>query len=137
MTRSRVVAEIGLLDEAFFLYSEDADWCKRARDAGWTVASTQRGRVLHRGQRSAGRVPDASIRAYYDSYLKFVVKHGGGRGYRTRVAFLAVLLRLSALVRMVAIAVGGRRPTARARALAYWRFLIGEGSKPLEVGGLR
>ena len=32
-----MVERIGLLDERFFMYGEDLDWCMRAHEAGWTV----------------------------------------------------------------------------------------------------
>ena len=35
IVRSALIREIGLLDEGFFTYFEDVDWCVRARDAGW------------------------------------------------------------------------------------------------------
>jgi N-acetylglucosaminyl-diphospho-decaprenol L-rhamnosyltransferase len=37
LVRSAVVQRIGLLDERFFMYGEDLDWCLRTREAGWTV----------------------------------------------------------------------------------------------------
>ncbi len=37
LVRREVIERIGLLDERFFMYGEDLDWCLRARDAGWTV----------------------------------------------------------------------------------------------------
>ena len=37
LVRRAVIERIGLLDERFFMYGEDLDWCLRARQAGWTV----------------------------------------------------------------------------------------------------
>jgi GT2 family glycosyltransferase len=37
LLRREVVDRIGLLDERFFMYGEDLDWCMRAHEAGWTV----------------------------------------------------------------------------------------------------
>jgi GT2 family glycosyltransferase len=37
LIRRAVIDRIGLLDERFFMYGEDLDWCLRARQAGWTV----------------------------------------------------------------------------------------------------
>jgi len=37
LVRRAVVERVGLLDERFFMYGEDLDWCLRTRDAGWTV----------------------------------------------------------------------------------------------------
>jgi GT2 family glycosyltransferase len=37
LVRRSVIERVGMLDERFFMYGEDLDWCLRARDAGWTV----------------------------------------------------------------------------------------------------
>ncbi|MBV9582520.1 MAG: glycosyltransferase family 2 protein [Chloroflexi bacterium] len=37
LVRRSVIERIGMLDERFFMYGEDLDWCLRARQAGWTV----------------------------------------------------------------------------------------------------
>ena len=133
LTRQEVIARIGLLDEQFFLYSEDADWCKRAHDAGWKIASLKRWSVLHRGQRGAGQVPEASIRMYYESYLKFVVKHSGVGVLGLRVTLAAFLLRLSAFARMVGVALAGEQPMASATARAYWHFLFGKAARRVDL----
>ena len=44
MVRRKVVAHVGVLDERFFFYSEDVDWCKRIHDAGWKLNVLPRGR---------------------------------------------------------------------------------------------
>ena len=37
LVRREVIERIGMLDERFFMYGEDLDWCLRTREAGWTV----------------------------------------------------------------------------------------------------
>jgi GT2 family glycosyltransferase len=37
LVRRSVIERVGLLDERFFMYGEDLDWCLRVRKAGWTV----------------------------------------------------------------------------------------------------
>jgi GT2 family glycosyltransferase len=54
LTRRELVAEIGLLDESYYMYTEDADWCMRARRAGYRVVYEPRARVWHRLSVSAG-----------------------------------------------------------------------------------
>jgi len=49
-----VVERIGLLDESFFMYSEDADWCMRARRAGYRIMFEPRARIWHKLSVSAG-----------------------------------------------------------------------------------
>ena len=51
--RRAVVEEIGLLNEEFFMYGEDMEWCARARDAGWKVAVLPSLEVVHLHAESA------------------------------------------------------------------------------------
>ena len=56
LIRKEVIASIGPMDEGFFMYFEDVDYCLRARSAGWQIAYAPAARVVHlRG----GRTPDA------------------------------------------------------------------------------
>lgn len=57
MTRAAVLREVGLLDEGFFMYDEDVDWCLRARQAGWRLQLLPALAVRHYGGRSSGRSP--------------------------------------------------------------------------------
>jgi GT2 family glycosyltransferase len=52
LLRTEALREIGLLDEAYFAYHEDVDWCLRARRAGWCIVWEPHSRVLHRGSAS-------------------------------------------------------------------------------------
>src|SRR5581483_11850031 len=47
--------DVGPLDEAFFLYCEEVDWCVRAKKRGWVVAHVPDAAVVHHGGRSAAR----------------------------------------------------------------------------------
>ncbi len=61
LLRAEALREVGLLDEAYFAYHEDVDWCLRARHAGWHIVWEPHSRVLHRGSAStktASRPPD-------------------------------------------------------------------------------
>jgi N-acetylglucosaminyl-diphospho-decaprenol L-rhamnosyltransferase len=56
LCRAEAVREVGLLDEGYWLYMEDLDWCHRFWDAGWTVFYEPAGVALHvKGGSSAGR----------------------------------------------------------------------------------
>ncbi len=54
LARSELVKAIGLLDESYYMYTEDADWCMRARRAGYRVMYEPRAKVWHRVSVSAG-----------------------------------------------------------------------------------
>ena len=56
LCRREAVREVGLLDEGYWLYLEDLDWCHRFWDAGWKVFYEPAGTALHvKGGSSAGR----------------------------------------------------------------------------------
>lgn len=60
LIRAEVFRQVGLLDEGFFMYFEDVDYCRRARWAGWAVGYEPRARVVHlRG----GTSPVKALRA--------------------------------------------------------------------------
>ena len=56
LCRAEAVREVGLLDEGYWLYMEDLDWCHRFWDAGWKVFYESAGTALHvKGGSSSGR----------------------------------------------------------------------------------
>ncbi len=56
LCRAEAVREVGLLDEGYWLYMEDLDWCHRFWDAGWKVFYEPAGTALHvKGGSSGGR----------------------------------------------------------------------------------
>jgi len=59
MARRQAVEEVGGLDEQFFFYAEDVDWCKRFKDAGWKVVFVPEATATHFGGGSSG---NASLR---------------------------------------------------------------------------
>ena len=63
LCRAEAVAAVGLLDEGYWLYMEDLDWCHRFWDAGWKVFYEPRARALHvkGGSSSARRAPRQEI----------------------------------------------------------------------------
>jgi GT2 family glycosyltransferase len=53
MVRRRTLEDIGLLDERFFMYFEDIDFCRRAQDSGWEVRFISNRSLMHHGGASA------------------------------------------------------------------------------------
>jgi hypothetical protein len=82
LVRREVFERIGFLDEGFFLYFEDVDFCRRARSAGWECWYVPSSRVVHLVSRSTGvnaagrparRVPEYWLAAR----RRYFVKHHG------------------------------------------------------------
>ena len=76
LIRREVVNQIGYLDERFFAYQEDADYCFQARQAGWLVYYVPTARITHFGGRGGTRVqPYRSIVAWHRSYWLYYHKN--------------------------------------------------------------
>lgn len=54
MVRREVIDQVGLLDENFYMYWEDTDWCKRIRDAGWKIYFIPDAEIIHFTGRGGG-----------------------------------------------------------------------------------
>jgi GT2 family glycosyltransferase len=68
--------KVGLLDETYFIYTEDADWCMRARTAGYRILFEPRARIWHKVSVSAGGHLSAyKLRHKYMSNMRFFARH--------------------------------------------------------------
>ena len=77
LVRRQVIDEIGLLDEAFFMYSEEVDWCLRAKKAGWKVWWEPRAQIIHYGGQSSKQASEKMFLHLYRSKVLFFRKHYG------------------------------------------------------------
>ena len=115
LVRRRAVEEVGPLDERFFLFSEETDWCYRFRAAGWQVLFYPGAEVVHVGGAShAGRLFREQVRGH----LRFLAKHRGEREAERARLLLRLALRLRGRI------FGGARG-ATYRDVAGW---LGSGS---------
>lgn len=73
LIRAQVFHDVGLLDEGFFLYWEDADFCVRARRAGWQFVVAPGAKILHEGSATVGR--RGQERFYAASAVRMWRKH--------------------------------------------------------------
>jgi N-acetylglucosaminyl-diphospho-decaprenol L-rhamnosyltransferase len=75
MVRSSVVEEIGLLDEAYFMYGEDLDWAFRIKAAGWRIVYLPSAVVHHVKRASSSRNRERTIRWFHESMRRFYNAH--------------------------------------------------------------
>jgi GT2 family glycosyltransferase len=66
---------VGLLDERFFMYTEDVDFCASMRARGRRILFTPEAQIVHLRGRSASAAPAATRAAYERSRLAFYEKH--------------------------------------------------------------
>lgn len=91
MMRMKVLDQIGLFDERFFLYFEETDLCRRAALAGWPTDYVRTSRVMHIGSASTGMQKWQRIPGFWlDSRLHYFVKnHGVAYTFAATLALLA------------------------------------------------
>jgi GT2 family glycosyltransferase len=76
LIRREVVDQIGYLDERFYAYQEDADYCFQAREAGWEIYYLPEVQIIHYGGRGGSRVePYQAIFVWHQSYFRFYRKN--------------------------------------------------------------
>jgi N-acetylglucosaminyl-diphospho-decaprenol L-rhamnosyltransferase len=75
LVRGGVAAEVGPLDETFFMYGEDLDWAYRIKEYGWRIMYVPRVTVHHYKRAASSQRPFPSIRAFYDAMRVFYRKH--------------------------------------------------------------
>jgi GT2 family glycosyltransferase len=80
LTRRDLFERLGGLDEGFFLYWEDADYCRRAAALGFGCTYLPTVSVQHAVGRSAALNPVAAIRAFHASAYRMFAKHAGPIG---------------------------------------------------------
>jgi len=125
LARRAMIDQVGLLDEGFFMYGEDVDWCYRARQAGWRVVTVPEVTIRHDLGGSAALVPEAeTARRAAVSRLRFFRKHYPpgrarwlGLGMLTS-ALLGVGWRLLPSVVRSPLRAAMGREAARVRAIA-------------------
>ena len=86
------LGSVGLLDEQFFMYWEDADFCFRLRHAKWKLAVAGDSKIWHKGSASAGKESISLDRYFNDSAARFFEKHAH---FPTFTFWTGVTLRLS------------------------------------------
>ena len=75
LVRRRDAEAAGLLDERYFMYTEDVDFCASVRRLGRRVLFTPNAEVVHLRGRSAASAPASTRAAYRSSHLAFYQKH--------------------------------------------------------------
>jgi GT2 family glycosyltransferase len=75
MVRAEAIAKVGLLDEGFWMYCEEIDWCWRMRKAGWRALCVPAARVVHHAAKSSEQMRAAAFVALWRSRLRLYEKH--------------------------------------------------------------
>ena len=98
LLRRAALDQIGRLDEAYFMYTEEVDLCYRLAQAGWELWWVPQAQVIHYGGASSRQAAEAMYLQLYRSKVQFYRKFGGERRARRfkRLVRLAYWPRLAA-----------------------------------------
>lgn len=124
LLRRTTLDEVGLLDEGYWMYAEEVDWCFRCRRAGWAIWQAPQAEVVHVAGASSRQMRSRSFEALHRSRLRFFAKHYSTafQQWNCRIVRAGMLWATLATWRDW---LQGRivRDDLRARLLAYGRVL--------------
>jgi len=75
LIRCEAVHQVGLMDERFFMYAEETDWCYRFKQAGWKMLFTPEAEIIHLGGQSTKLAAPEMILQLKGGILQFMYKH--------------------------------------------------------------
>ena len=110
MINRKVFEKIGGLDEKFFMYGEDLDWCFRVQQAGWKVYYVPTTSIIHYKGESTKRSDIDELNVFYNAMRLFVRKHHTGSPVfewfiYSGIYFRRILANSARLVKPAAVAV--------------------------------
>jgi len=128
LVRREAIAQVGLMDESYFIYAEEADWCYRFAQAGWRRVFTPCARIIHLdgGDRSTSQI---SVKMFVQLQKSLMIYHRKNQGLAAWSLVKAIYV-LSNSVRMAAWFVLSvtnhdlrtRRKSAAAKAALVYHF---------------
>lgn len=129
LTRREVIEQVGGMDEGYFMYSEELDWCRRIKEADWQVVYLPAAQIVHYVGKSSEQAVTARHINFNRAKLRYFQKFHG--------RFTAFLLRLTLLLlytwqlglEAVKGVMGHKRPLRWQRVQAYWQ-VIRSGLRP-------
>lgn len=96
LVRREAIEKVGLMDEEFFLYAEETDWCYRFKRAGWKLLFMPDAEIIHYGGASSGKRKAQMLLQLRAGILQFIKKHRNKVIY----VFCCVMVALFFLLRI-------------------------------------
>ncbi|MDH7601778.1 MAG: glycosyltransferase family 2 protein [Armatimonadota bacterium] len=103
LARVEMIRQIGMLDERFYMYLEDVDWCRRAHEAGWRVVYFPEVTVIHKIGGASDQNPVEMIKEHHRSMLRYFLKYNARspRILLLPLVLLGLWLRTKARLRLL------------------------------------
>ena len=98
LVRREAIAAVGGMDEAFFMFNEDVDWCRRMNQAGWSVDYVPEAETVHHIGASLGGVSDRVILERHKGMIHYFRKHHPAPAPLDALAAMFIMARARLLV---------------------------------------
>ncbi len=122
LVRRAAIDQVGAMDEGYFMYSEEVDWCYRFKQAGWKIYYNPHVQAVHLWGGTSKQVRWEMFVELYRSRVRFFRQHYG----RLHAFLLKLILGVNCLVRIVPGALyyhAGGSPEGRQKQAAFRRLL--------------
>jgi GT2 family glycosyltransferase len=125
LLRRQALDQVGLMDEEYFIYSEEVDLCHRLQISGWELYWVPQGEVIHLGGQSTRQVSEAMfLRLYQAKLIYFRKQHG-----HTQAVLYKLIIMVAALFRIMLIPLAWLEPPPKRKAFLamagnYQRLLL-------------
>jgi GT2 family glycosyltransferase len=120
LVRRDAIEQVGKLDESYFIYGEETDWCYRFCRAGWKVVYTPDAQIIHLGGSSSDKVKLPMRLQLRASILLFIKKHRGWLSYVLASMAVSLFFAIRVPFWLIKAALSARTRSADWRtAMAY------------------
>jgi GT2 family glycosyltransferase len=123
LIRREAWEQVGPLDENIFMYSEELDWCRRAKTAGWRVVYVPWATVVHHEGQSSNQVVPARHIYFQSSKVYYFRKYHGAVASEALRLFLLATYGFQLVLEAAKWLVGHKRALRQERVAAYMRVL--------------
>jgi GT2 family glycosyltransferase len=124
LVRREVLAQTGLLDEDYFIYSEEVDLCYRISKASWLMYWVPQAQIIHYGGQSTQQVAASMfLRLYQGKVIYFRKNHGTLASRYYKLVLIAAGVTRLALSPLALLEHAQRRKHHLALTRSYWRLL--------------
>lgn len=128
LVRKEVIHQLHGIDETYFIYFDDTDFCLRANNAGWKVYYLPSASVIHHMGKGVGKFSDFLYPKMYESELHFFRKHYGKFKMNICAMFIQISMALRILF-VIPLFLLGMKKNLRTRWRSYWQVFRLSGRK--------
>jgi hypothetical protein len=123
LVRRQAYEQVGSLDEGYFMYSEEMDWQRRIKEAGWKVVYYPAAQVTHHVGKSSDQVVAQRHIYFQRSKLRYFRQYHGRFSAAALRSFLLIIFAWQLALEAAKGMVGHERALRWQRVSAYWRVL--------------